>query len=317
MIDFRYHLVSIVAVFLALAVGLLVGSTSKVREVVDKAAQNTTAVVQKHNDELRVKTLNQQDELEGENEYGAATTQYVLPRRLAGESVVLVLAPGADDAMRTGVSRAVTAANGSVSGWVSLQDKYFDPSQVALVDQIALSSKPAALNFATDASAHDKAAAVLANVLVTKDAAKKGREEVGAGTTLSSFKEAGLLTFSGTPTARATLAVVIAPKDPVSDGGTAEADNKALISLTAALDGNDKGTVAAGSLSSAGTNGFLNALRSSSVEKTVSSVDAADRVTGQNVVVIALDSEMDGKTGQWGNADSADAYLPTPLPAVH
>ncbi|GAA3243321.1 copper transporter [Actinocorallia longicatena] len=314
MIDFRYHLVSIVAVFLALAIGLLVGSTNKAQDALAKLKDQQVAVVQRNNDDLRAEKTLRDKTLEGENQYASVTAPEVLGKRLANESVVFVLAPGASDTMRTGLDTAVKTAGGTVSGWVSLQSKYLDPAQLATIDELALSTKPGSLTFADDATGYDKAAAVLANVLVTKDSTKAGREELNAVSTLQSFKEAGLLSYSGKPTARATLAIVIAPDKPVEDEKTAAADNKALISLTSALDANNRGTVAAGDTGSAGTNGFLSALRSSKASDTVSSADAADRVSGQNVVVLALDAEMDGKSGKYGTVSGDNGFLPNPLP---
>ena len=52
MIDFRYHLVSIVAVFLALAIGIVIGSTSVLKGAVLSGLQKTSAAEKSRIDSL-------------------------------------------------------------------------------------------------------------------------------------------------------------------------------------------------------------------------------------------------------------------------
>jgi len=50
-IDFRYHLVSIIAVFLALAIGIVVGST-ELRPAVEAGLQKAEGLLKRTNDRL-------------------------------------------------------------------------------------------------------------------------------------------------------------------------------------------------------------------------------------------------------------------------
>jgi len=314
-IDFRYHLVSIVAVFLALATGLLLGSTTAAQEASKKIVDQNVQVIQRNNDELRAQVTQQGEQISGDDQFARITGPQVLADRLKNESVVFVLAPGAEEKTRTALDAAVKAADGTVTGWVNLEEKFLADDQVPAVDQLAEIHKPAGVAYPEGAGTYEKAGTLLASMLVTKDAEKAGHEEVGSGSVLQAFRDQGLLTTGGKPGARATLAVVVAPVKPY-EGAGAEDDNQALVALTAALDRGTRGTVAAGNVSSAGTGGLLSALRSSETSSSVSSVDAADTSSGQVVTVLALNAELDGKSGHYGTGSDVSGYLPDPLPAV-
>ena len=315
MIDFRYHLVSIVAVFLALATGLLLGSTTAAQEASKKIVDQNVQVIQRNNDELRAQVTQQGEQISGNDQFAQVVGPQVLADRLKNESVVFVLAPGAEDKTRTGLDAAVKAAGGTVTGWVNLEEKLLADDQAPAVDQLAEIHKPAGVTYPEGAGTYEKTGTLLASMLVTRDAEKAGHEEVGSGSVLQAFRDQGLLTTGGKPGARATLAVVVAPAKPY-EGAGAEDDNRALVALTTAFDRGTRGTVAAGNVSSAGAGGLLSALRSSETASSVSSVDAADTSSGQVVTVLALNVELGGKSGHYGTGSDVSGYLPDPLPAV-
>ncbi|MCD0453651.1 copper transporter [Actinocorallia sp. API 0066] len=315
MIDFRYHLVSIVAVFLALATGLLLGSTNTVQRASQVIVDKNLQFIQKNNDELRAQVTAQDDQLAGQEQFARVVGPSLLADRLKGQSVVFVLAPGAAEQTRTGLDAAVKSAGGTVSGWVSLTDEFLADGQLEVVEQLTATLKPEDFAYPDNADTYTKAGALLSHVLLTKDKEEVGHEDVASGAVLEAFKQAGLLTISGKPAARATLAIVVAPGSPYEgDGG--EADTKALVALTGALDRAGGGTVAAGNTASAGERGLLSALRSNSAGEHVSSVDTADTSAGQVVVVLALNVEMAGQSGEYGTGSGVSGYLPDPLPPV-
>jgi hypothetical protein len=122
-IDFRYHLVSIIAVFLALAVGLVVGSTA----LSGKALTALTAAQHKaisDNTALRKEKNQLQQELAGDQAFAAASAERLLTGLLTGERVVLVAAPNADSAELTGLSTALRQAGATVTGQVALTGQF-------------------------------------------------------------------------------------------------------------------------------------------------------------------------------------------------
>ncbi|MFD0852963.1 copper transporter, partial [Actinomadura adrarensis] len=68
MIDFRYHLVSIVAIFLALALGIILGSTT-LSQSVTRGLQRQTAALAKEKDELRRSQQQLERQVEGDESF--------------------------------------------------------------------------------------------------------------------------------------------------------------------------------------------------------------------------------------------------------
>src|ERR1700749_3485286 len=104
-IDFRYHLVSIVAVFLALAIGIVLGST-ELQGPTYNLLNQTTAKLQNELDQ----TSNQRDAAQhqpnlGEN-YAQAVQPVVLHNLLEGQRLLIVTEPGAPASVVNAISKA-------------------------------------------------------------------------------------------------------------------------------------------------------------------------------------------------------------------
>ncbi len=313
MIDFRYHLVSIIAVFLALALGLVVGASALRGPLVDQLKDRSNQLA-KDNQSLRVQKR-AVDQLNGyDNQFVSGIAPQVLAGRLKDESVVFVEAPGADDQMRAKTADMVSKAGAKISGYVTLQDKYLDGGQLTTLSELTDQLKPTGIEFPQDATPYDRVALELASVLVTKQAVRTGQEDPIAGQVLAGFKAAGFLNYSGQPATRATLAIVIAPAAASKDKD-ADTNNKALVSLPVALSGYGNGTVAAGNADAAADGGMIKAVRDDDKAKDhVSTVDTADRAAGQMTAVFALNDATQGKVGDYGVGSGADGRLPTPSP---
>jgi hypothetical protein len=311
-IDFRYHLVSIIAIFLALALGLIVGA-SALRGSVTAQLRGQAAQLNKENKSL----LAQKRETDQLNGYDGQVIQEIAPQvvagRLKGESVVFVEAPGADEQMRAQTADIVSRAGARISGYVALQDKYLDPNQLATLTELTDQLRPVGLTFPADAQPYERAAIELAAALVTKQAGRLGQDDPAAGQVLSGFKAAGFLNFSGQPATRATLAVVIAPA-AASNDKNADAENKALVALPLALQQYGDGTVVVGNADAASPGGMVKAVRDNDkADGHLSTVDTADSPSGRLTTVFALAGAKNGKFGDYGIAGQ-DGAMPTPVP---
>ncbi|KAB2339949.1 copper transporter [Actinomadura rudentiformis] len=315
MIDFRYHLVSIVAIFLALALGIILGSTTLSQSVAD-GLRNQANDAKERGDRLRAENTQLSRQIKGDGQFAQALGPQTVAERLRGQSVVFVETPGAASDAIEQLSDLVQKAGASVTGRVTLQTKFLDDNQQTQVEELSNQLKPEGVTFAAEADAYDKAGAVLASAIVTKDAAKAGREDTSGGAILNGFKQLGYVTTSGKPGQHATLAVVMAPSTPYTGTG-GETDNQALLSLTTALDAADRGTALGGPNTAAQKGGgLIAALRGSDAEKNVSSVDVTDQPSGRVVMILALQEELAGKAGQYGVGPDASGYLPSPAPVA-
>ena len=314
MIDFRYHVVSIVAVFLALALGLFIGSTS-LRGPVANFINNRTDQVVGQNKQLKGQISALQGSVRDEQQFESATQPYITTGALAGESVVVVSAPGVDGGTRGRLVDAVTAAGATVTGDVRLQDALFDPAQRTFLETLVarLNIPGHVLPSGTGAQ---RAVGLLAEVLGIRPQSSPV-PAAAASRVLSGFADGGLLSLNGGPVHGASLAVVLAPPPPsdTADPKAVQAQDDLMLDLVRALDRSAVGAVLVGPLASADT-GLLKAARDDKdLTKDVSTVDGVDLPRGLIATVLALAEQAKGGVGNYGTQSGARAPLPTPSPS--
>ena len=105
MISFRYHLVTIVAVFLALGLGLLAGTTV-LKPILVRSLQKRTNSLEQQNRSLDLQLSQQRG-------VGDETLPYLVSGRLGGDQVVLVTTDGADPSMVGEAKTAVKLSGGT------------------------------------------------------------------------------------------------------------------------------------------------------------------------------------------------------------
>ncbi len=113
MISFRYHVVTIVAVFLALAIGLLAGSAFVQPELVDQLRAQTDRL----RSQVRVLETELTDaraEVTAFQSFMDLALPYLASNRLLGESVVLVTQDGVDDVVLEEARRSLADAGAEV-----------------------------------------------------------------------------------------------------------------------------------------------------------------------------------------------------------
>jgi hypothetical protein len=88
-IDFRYHLVSLIAVFLAVALGIVIGTTALNAPILDDLEGEVAALTQDKR-ELETQTQELQAQLDGGDAFEAAVAPTLVAESLTGRSVVLV-----------------------------------------------------------------------------------------------------------------------------------------------------------------------------------------------------------------------------------
>jgi hypothetical protein len=319
LIDFRYHIVSIVAVFLALALGLFLGSTTLQSTVThslhDQADQLTS---RNRADEAKNSLLS--SELGAEQALTAAVEPYAVQNRLSGTTVALVSAPGVDSKLRKSISATLQFAGATVTADVQLQSSYLDPAQDAelggLASSLALPNHPLPQgNGATEVSSE------LAQVLLTRP----GRRTVSSShidATLTALGVGKFISVAGNqsqPVHPATLAVFLLASPNTSEPLTlAQSQNTALLTLAADLAAASTATVVGGPVPVDGVAGSaLAAARADSVlTKSVSTVDFAsdDLAAGRIAVVLALANASDGTVGAYGLGSSQKLPIASATP---
>lgn len=123
MVNFRFHVVSIIAIFLAIAIGTVMGATFVGRGVVDRLQNNIDAVEKTSND---IKAKNEQLESDADQvaKYVDETQAYAVGRALAGVSVDLVVERGVDGTTVDRQAELLREAGATVPGVVWLEDSW-------------------------------------------------------------------------------------------------------------------------------------------------------------------------------------------------
>jgi hypothetical protein len=314
-IDFRYHLVSIVSIFLALAVGILLGA-GPLQEDLGKTLSNQVSTLRKEKDVLRTQLQQAEARLDASDKFVTAVTPALTESRLGGRSAVIVTLPGTDASLVTGVTKALTSSGATVSGTVEIQDAWTDPAKRSFRDQLLASLAPLVGLEEASGSLDSRMGALLARALVVDRVSDADQPSTNATQALTGLKEAGLTSFDGDGPAPATLAVVVAPApDESLPSDQQDTDLSAWVALTAQLDAASNGAVVVGDEGGTTTGGLVGAVRADdAVAAKVSTVDDIAAAMGRIALVYALRQQMAGEAGQYGVGESASALLP-PLTA--
>jgi hypothetical protein len=315
MIDFRYHLVSIVAVFLALGLGLLVGATA----LQPTALGGLIKLSQQERQQIASALATNRQltrQIDSNDQFAQAVAPQLLDQLLAGERVVVIEAPGASGQVISGVDQALAQAGAAISGHVQLQNKLFDtsPSTEQQLTQLAQQFVPAGTSL--QGSPVAQASRVIAGAILTKDGPGQpvaGQRDATGVALLSGFGAGGFLNVTGHPDARATLAVVVLPDSPPSTS-ISDPQSQRLVTLAQQLNLTGQGTVLAGSVTGSGPGSAIDVMRNGGRAGHLSSVDNADHAVGQIVVAQALYEQLRGVSGSYGFGPGAAAPGPSPAP---
>jgi hypothetical protein len=321
-IDFRYHLVSIVAVFLALAIGIVLGSTELQGPTYNFLNRTTAKLQTELNQATSQRDTAQQQASEGEL-YAQAIEPAVLHNLLTGQRLLIVTEPGAQSSVVSGINSAAVEAGATVTGQINLAPKFFDTSATTQdsLNQATLDvAQTASITLDPGATYQQQAAQVIASeILTTSPVSSNGQSAsdpgANAGTMLQAYAASQFLSTTGQPATPATLAIVVTPQNAPADG-SADPLDQVLIPLVQELAANSSATVVAGSSSGSGAGSPIAVLRSNNVASQVSTVDDADLVSGQTVAIQALAMLLGGgKAGSYGfAANGATAVAPSPAP---
>lgn len=307
MIDFRYHVVSLAAVFLALALGVLLGTTQLSGAVSDDL-RGQVRQLDSDKRELQGELRALQGRAKSDDTVTAALAPKLVAGTLRDAKVVLVATPQAADPTVDGVQQAVEQAGGRVTGRVQLTDDYADPRRAADAKAyVTGGGQPAGFQLPESEDAGVLSGSLLAyGLLGTKD-----RDPAAAVTSevVAGFASLRMLRVDSAQVTPADLAVVVTSGPAAGDDPAARL--RTLGDLVSALDGAGRGAVVAGTPAAAGKDGLVGAVRADSgLASAVSTVDHADRPVGQVAAVFALAQQGAGRSGQYGTASGAEAPFP-------
>jgi hypothetical protein len=314
-ISLRYHIVSLVAVFLALALGIVVGSTV-LQEGTVSALRATSQEVRQRSEENRTENLALKQEISRLQAFGTAVLPELVQDRLKGRSVVLVDTDKVDGGLRDGVRKVLEDAGANVDGQITFAD-----------DRLALGSDADRTAITRLLGVEDAAPDVLRGELVEKLAARLATstalpQEDGqrASDMLTGLQDADFLAdlklsrplAAGTdPFPRQGSIFVLL--GPAATATTALAPNAFLVPLADQVSTQTGGPVAGGEAAAVPKQtSWILALRDNrAVSRRVSGIDSVDTVYGQLALVQALQGSLQQlPAGQYGTKAGASGLLP-------
>jgi len=322
-IDFRYHLVSIVAVFLALAIGIVLGSTELQGPVYNLLSRTTS---QLHNQLSNVTSEREAavQELNADNAFIMATETDYLHGKLAGQRMVIITQPGAQAAVVNGITIAAKDAGATVTGQINLTPRFFDNSSTT-AETLSVTNTDLAQNEgiqldSSSSSPQEGAAEVLASEILIKPGTSgdippaSATQAASAQSALGSYAAANFLTTSGQPATQATLAVIVTPQTVPADQSADPLAQDLGPFAQALAKYNGTPTVVVGSAAGSVAGSPIAVLRGTGAASQVSTVDDADSARGQVAAMLALQNVLNGGSpGSYGinNGSSYPNINPT------
>jgi hypothetical protein len=311
-IDFRYHLVSLIAVFLAVALGIIIGTTA-LNEPLQANIEGQVTELEQDKRALEDRTQQLQAQVDTSDAFAAAVAPALVEGALAGSSVLLVL--GNEDVLPEQVEQItalVTEAGGTVGGTISLTAEYTDPSTASGLQNYVTGPgmPPAGVELPETDDAGQLVGSLLAQVLM-RPAGGPAPGGTAASSVLAGLTALDVLASEGDSVAPADYAILLT--SGAFTGNDAAERNGTLVELVAALDEAGSGAVVAGDGASATETGLVGVLRADpTLSAAVSTVDNVGTAAGRLSAVLALGGEAEGTSGRYGTGEDAQPVPPLP-----
>jgi hypothetical protein len=296
--------VSLTAVFLALAIGLVVGTAALNGTFVDTLKEQVNSL-SKQNQQYRDQVTQLEAGAGKQETYATDSAPMLLQDKLAGRRVLVVSMPTTSSYVND-VVKMLTLAGAKVTGQVEIEDKFFDPASNESLLDLAGTTVPAGLTSNTiNSDGVETASNLLASVLMDHTPALPAD---GMRSVVTSFKEANYIEPTGQPTGPAE-AVVMLGAQPYTDQ-QADAKNKNVLTMATQFD--KAGVEVVATNGAAGANNIVSQLRADpTLQKTVSTVDNLATPQGQVALALAVDEQLVlNRAGQYGLGGGATSMLP-------
>ncbi|MFE3029104.1 copper transporter [Nocardia tengchongensis] len=305
MISFRHHAISIAAVFLALAVGVVLGTRNQ-----GDGLFSGTGDRQQVGD-LRAENGRLTEQVKAADAFLSGAAGKLLTGALANRSVLIFTTPDADSADVDAISAALTTAGAAVTGRVGLSGAFTDSSEGDRLRTALVNMVPAGARLKADAVDQGSLAGdLLGQVLLADPGTGQSRgTQQERGLALETLRGGGFLTFSDVQPAQ--LAVVV-----TGDGARAEENNRGTIiaRFAGGLRSHSAGVVLAGRYGAADGPGAIAVARSEGGLAAVTTVDNADREIGRITTVLGLTEQLNGGTGRYGTGAKATSLTVAAMP---
>jgi hypothetical protein len=302
-IPLRQHIASLVAVFLALAVGIALGGGPLAGgddEDGGSDEQPTTST-----SERPAPVSDGRSDFA--DAFAGAAAARLYAAGLTGHAAAILAMPGAETAQVKSLQGQIVAAGGSITGTFAAGDKLLDTGEKSLVDTTSsqLTAHLADPRVETTAPTYERMGQLLGIAMATTKASSV-RADLAAVSIRESLIGAELLT-SPADVRNAPLVLVVLP--PGQEGAEVSLATRSIFAgLVSGIAHNAAGVVVVGDEASA-DGGELAGLRENELTGPISTVDGIETTIGQVTAVLALEAVVAGTTGSYG-ASGSDGVAP-------
>jgi Copper transport outer membrane protein, MctB len=300
-ISLRQHAISLAAVFVALAVGVVLGSGFLSNSLVSGLRDETRNL---HNE---INGLNDQKsqlnaKLASANAFDAQMAGRMVHDALNGKSLVIFRAPDAKDEDVDAVSKIVTQAGGAVTGTVTLTQEFVDANSAEKLRSVVTSSVlPAGTQLSTKLVDQGSQAGDLLGIalLINRDPAVPPVDDGQRDTVLAALRDTGFIGYGDQHIGASNAAAVITGGSLNNDAGN---QGVSVARFAAALAPHGSGVMLAGRDGSSDGPAAVGVARAdASVTPVISTVDNLDAESGRVTAVLGVaDLINGGHTGQYG-----------------
>ena len=307
MIDFRYHLVSLISVFLALAVGVVLGA-GPLQNSLGTALNDQVTALRENRNATQAKLEQTETAVNERDSYITQAATSLLPGTLASKNVAMVLLPDAKAEDADAIATQLKNAGATVTGRVSLTSTWVDLSRENYRSTFS-GQVQGHLGGTTSKDANGILGEALAKALTANDDSSRVLMDMLSVTVDKSGTP--FISVDSTPTAAAEMIVVVGPRPQASSGkgATVEAspgeDPKAWAKALEGTAGRAP-TVVVGSAD--GDGGVVGIIRSEKAK--VTTIDSVGQVAASVSTPLALASTRAGTTGHYGFDKGAEAVMP-------
>ncbi|MCV7408119.1 channel-forming protein [Mycobacterium florentinum] len=307
MISLRQHAFSLAAVFLALAVGVVLGSgflSDTLLSSLRDEKRDLYTQINGLNDQKNV--LN--EKLSAANNFDNQLMGRIVHDGLAGKAIVVFRTPDAKDDDVAAVSKIVGQAGGTVTGTVALTQEFVDANSAEKLRTVVNSSVlPAGQQLSTKLVDQGSQAGDLLGIalLINANPAIPPVDDTQRDTVLVALRESGFVTYQAgdhMPAANAALIVTggALPQDAGNQGVS-------VARFSAALAPHGSGTLLAGrDGSSTGGAAVAVARADAGINSAISTVDDVDAAPGRITAILGLHDLLNGgHVGQYGTGHGA------------
>jgi len=317
-IDFRYHIVSLISVFLALAVGIALGA-GPLKETIGDTLTGQVQQLRNEKDSLRTQLDDANGDLADATTYIDATAGRMLPSSLPGRRVAVVALGDVPAKQHGAIDDRLTQAGATVSAEITLGASWTDAAQRSYRQALVSQMLPH-MQITPDATAsvEEQLATALVEGLVQTDAADPDKLSDDAHDLLDilSSKSAGtpLISVKKDVTAPADAVVVIAAPSQEGQGATqaspAPSTDTVAAQLAVVVAAQRYSTGAVLADGPRGSGSLTDAVLSDdTLSDTITTVSSTDDVPGQVSTPLALAARIAAVNGHYGFGSDE-----TPLP---